>query len=178
MVALHLVAGIIWGSLAAQFIVQNFTSSSLAVIYLSGFMFSPVSKSRNARACLVMVAQSLVFLVLFFGGNWLANKYIDYDAWNAIAIASLGSFWLMIVYGVVQVPGKLLLAELSAWQPFFAEAAVLAPDPVAFARQFQKSKVKKSTLIAFVDLVLSKDEARRIVTNFAKLRETLRKPQN
>jgi hypothetical protein len=141
-IALHLVAGIIWGSLAARFIVQNFTSLGLAVIYLSGFLFSPVSKSRNAQACLVMVAQSLVFLVLFFGGNWLANKYLDYDASDAIPIASLVSFFLMIVYGVVQVPGKLLLATLCARQPFFAEAALLAPDPVAFAWQFQKSKVK------------------------------------
>jgi len=138
--ALYFVAAIVWGSLAAQLLVQTFTSFCLSVIFLSGFLFSSVSKSRNAQACLIMVAQFFAFDALFLAGNWLANKYIDYDASNAILIALLVSFFLMIVYGVVRVPGKLLLAKLSAWQPLFAEAALLAPNPVAFARQFKNQR--------------------------------------
>src|ERR1700730_16384433 len=97
MAALIFVGAIIWGALSAQFLVQAITSLVIAVIYLSGLVFSKVSKSLNAMASLVSIAQTLFFAALFYGGNWISSYFMDYDSWNWTAIVSLVSFLATIV---------------------------------------------------------------------------------
>jgi hypothetical protein len=137
MAMLIFVWAIIWGSLSAQFLMQTVTSFIIAIIYLSGLAFSKVVKSRNATGFAVSVVQVLLYGALFYGGNWLSSFYIDYGSWNATSIASLLSFFAMIVYGALQVPGKLLLARMAAWRPYFMEASMAVPahERVAFARK-------------------------------------------
>jgi hypothetical protein len=128
---------IIWGALSAQFLVQTVTSLVVAIIYLSGLAFSKVAKSRNATGFAVSAAQVLVFAALFYAGNWLSANFIDYDAWNATSIAGLLSFTVTIVYCALQIPGKLLLARMTAWRPYFMEASMAVPanERIAFARK-------------------------------------------
>jgi hypothetical protein len=133
------IAAVIWGLLAAQFMVQAITSFVLAFVYLSGLMFSRVSKSLNATGILVSLVQAIVFLVLFFGGNGVTSKFIDYDSWNANSIASTVAVLLSLIYCGVQVPGKFLLARLSAWEPYFVQAANTFPPAqrIAYAKKYR-----------------------------------------
>jgi hypothetical protein len=128
---------IVWGALSAQFLVQTVTSLIVAVIFFAGLAFSKVAKLLNAIAFATSAAQVVLFGVLFQGGNWLSSHVIDYGSWNATSVAGLLSFSATIVYCVLQVPGKLLLARMSAWRPYFAEASMAVPanERAAFARK-------------------------------------------
>jgi hypothetical protein len=63
----------------------------------------------------------------------------------------------MIVYGALQMPGKLLLARMSAWRPYFMEASmalgVPANERVAFARKCKAGIVKVDTYGDFLKLL-------------------------
>jgi hypothetical protein len=143
---MRFIAAVIWGSLSAQFLVQVVTSLIISGVYLSGLLFSRVAKSFTAGGTVVSFIQAIVFAALFFGGNWLASDYIDYATWNADSIASLIAFLLTIVYCAVQVPGKILLARLSAWRPYFPTLANMQPAHarVAYARQYLKEQSEKA----------------------------------
>jgi hypothetical protein len=137
MAVLIFVWAVIWGSLSAQLLVQTVTSLIISAINLAGLTFSKVAKSHNAIAFAASVVQVLLFAVLFYAGNWLSSNYIDYGSWNATSIASLLSFLATIMYCAPQVPGKLLLARMAAWRPYFMEASMAVPanERVAFARK-------------------------------------------
>jgi hypothetical protein len=141
MTALILIAGIVWGSLSAQFLVQTITSLIIASISLAGLAFSKVPKDMNAAGCIAALAQAAIFAVLFFGGNWFASGYIDFASWNAASIASLVAFVSTLIYCALQVPGKILLARLSAWAPFFVQAAMGRPrnERVSLAKEYRAS---------------------------------------
>jgi hypothetical protein len=134
------IAAVLWGSLSAQFLVQAVLSLITGFVYLSGLMFSRVSKSLNAIGTVVGFVQAAVFAALFLGGNWFASDYIDYGSWSTDSIASVVAFLLTIIYCAVQVPGKILLARLCAWKPYFAQAVNTQPasERIAFARKFLK----------------------------------------
>jgi hypothetical protein len=138
MTALLFLVALVWGSLSAQFFVQATTSLILSLICFSGLVFSRVSKALNAAGTFVSLIQALVFAGLFLGGNWIASNYIDYETWNVNCIAGLVAFLGTIVYCAAQVPGKVLLTRMTAWGPYFMEAAntVLARERVAFARKY------------------------------------------
>jgi hypothetical protein len=142
-----------------QFLVQTVTSLIIGIIYSAGLAFSKVAKSRNSTGFAVSVVQVLLYTALFYGGNWFASHYIDYDSWNATSIASLLSFLAMIVYGALQMPGKLLLARTSAWRPYFMEASIAlgvpvpANERVAFARKCKAGIVKVDTYGDFLKLL-------------------------
>jgi hypothetical protein len=138
------IAALIWGSLSAQFLVQIVTSLIIVCVYLSGLLFSRVGKSLNAMGAFVGFLQAVIFSALFFGGAWFAIDYIDYTTWNADSIASVVAFLLTISYCVLQVPGKILLARLCAWEPHFVQAVntQAVGDRVAFARKFLKNGAK------------------------------------
>jgi hypothetical protein len=127
MSALLFIAAVIWASLSAQFLVQIIVCCINAVICVSALMFSEVSKALNAIGSLVAVAQTLLFFGLFLGGNWIASDYVDYGSWNAASIASVIAFLATLVYCGVQVPGKILLARMCAWEPYFMEASNAHP---------------------------------------------------
>jgi hypothetical protein len=137
------IAALIWGSLSGQFLVQAVTSLLIAFVCFSGLVFSQVSKSRTAIGTAVSFVQAIVFAALFFGGNWFASEYIEYATWNANSIASAVTFSLTIIYCAVQVPGKILLARLSTWKPYFAEAVSTQPvgERVAFARKYLRGQI-------------------------------------
>jgi len=136
------VAAVICASLSAQFLVQTISSFITGIIYLSALIFSRVSKSLNAIFTLTSMGMAVLFLVLFLGGNWFASNYIDYGSWNVNSIASVVAFLMTLAYCSLQVPGKILVARMSAWQPNFAQVARArgyTPDEtVTFAREFQK----------------------------------------
>jgi hypothetical protein len=120
--------------------VQTVTSLVVAIIYLSGLAFSKVAKSRNATGFAVSAVQVMVFAALFHAGNWLSANFIDYDTWNATSIAGLLSS-VTIVYCALQIPGKLLLARMTAWRPYFMEASMAVPadEQIAFGSPSRES---------------------------------------
>jgi hypothetical protein len=138
---------IIWGSLSAQFAVQVVTSFVIAFIYLAGVIFSKLSKVMNLTGALTSLGQSIMFAILFVGGNWAAGRYIiDYNTWNAASIAALLSFVMTIIYVAPQVSGKVLLARMCAWAPHFMETQMHEPraERVDFARKWRLEAKEKS----------------------------------
>jgi hypothetical protein len=139
MAVLIFIWSIVWGALSAQFLVQAVASLIIALIFLAGLAFSKVAKSLNTIGFVTSAAQVLLFGALFQGGNWLSSYVIDYESWNATSIAGLLSFLVTVVYCISQVRGKLLLARMSAWRPYFMEASMVVPanERVAFARKYK-----------------------------------------
>lgn len=132
---LLLIASIVWGALTAQLLVQILSSFTTAGIYLYGLLFSRVKKRLNAIFFITSLTMAMVFAVLLAGGFWLIDLYVPYPS-NADLIAALVAFLFYLVYCLVQVPDKMLVARMNAMRPFFAEVArALSPDEVAaFAR--------------------------------------------
>jgi hypothetical protein len=139
MTTLIFIGGIIWGSLSAQFLVQTITSLIVTSICLAALAFSKVPKATNAVGGLVSLVQAIIFASLFFGGNWIAGDYIDFLSWNAVSVASNVSFLATIIYVGRQVPGKILLAKLSAWAPDFSQVVMHRPanERVELARKYR-----------------------------------------
>lgn len=137
---LRFIAGVIWGSLSAQFLVQVVTSLIVEFVYLAGVALSKVSRAMNSTGALVSVGQTLLFGVLCFGGNWITREYvIDYNTWNEGSIASLLAFLGTIIYCARQVPGKIVLAKMCAWVPNFMEASMRVPpaERIALPRRWR-----------------------------------------
>jgi len=63
----------------------------------------------------------------------------SYDTWNTASTASVVSFLATIIYVSRQVPGKILLAKMCAWVPYFLEASNRVPrsERIAFARKYR-----------------------------------------
>lgn len=130
------VVAVIWGSLSGQFLVQVVTSFVVAAVCITATFFSKVPKSMNLTGAPTSFAQSIMFGILFVGGNWITSEYIiDYNTWNAVSIASLLSCLGTIIYVSPQVSGKILLARMCAWSLYFMEASMQYPasERVAFA---------------------------------------------
>lgn len=138
MSTLIFIAGLIWGSLSAQFFVQTIVCLVVASLHLLGFVFSSVSKANNALGAGVALFQTILFGALFVGGNWIASNYIDYEEWNATSIGGLITFLATIAYIARQVPGKIMLANMCAWEPYFFEASSAMPvnERIAFAKKW------------------------------------------
>ena len=145
MVAVVFVSAVIWGALSAQFLVQAIVSLCIALLFLSGVAFSKVSKVMNFAGSLTSLFQSIIFGVLFVGGNYFSSGYIRYDSWNAASIATVVSFLATIIYVSQQIPGKILLAKMCAWVPYFFEASNCIPENerVAFARRYLTEPTEK-----------------------------------
>ena len=133
------VGAVIWGSLSAQFLVQAMLSFAIALICLAGIVFSKVSKTQNIIGALTSLVQSIIFGILFLGGNYLSSDYINYETWGAASIVSVISFLLTIVYCSSQIHGRIRLARLCSWVPYFFEASNRVPcnERVAFAKKYQ-----------------------------------------
>jgi len=133
---------IVWGALAGQFLAQMIASTIGLFMFLSALAFSRVVRTLNLIGFGVMLLHLVLFSLLFVGGNWLSNWFIDYTQWTAGTIASVASFVFTLVYCVAQIPGKFLLNRMCAWQPGFFEAqqAIASQDRVAFARRCRASQ--------------------------------------
>jgi hypothetical protein len=127
MAALVFITGFVWGSLSAQFLVQILTSLIISFVYLAGLTSNKVPRTMNAAGCGVSLLQAMVFAALFVAGSWLASSYVDFISWNAASIASLVSFLTTLLITARQVPGKVLLAKLSAQDKWFLQAVVHRP---------------------------------------------------
>jgi hypothetical protein len=59
-----------------------------------------------------------------------------------VSITTLVTFLFSLVYRAVQVPGKLLLARMINWQPYFAEAAMVVPrnERIAYAKKVRSQE--------------------------------------
>jgi hypothetical protein len=137
---LSFIVGVIWGSLSGQFLVQVVTSLIVVFVYLAGVALSKVSRAMNFTGVLASFGQTLLFGVLFFGGNWITSEYIvDYDTWNVGSVASILAFLGTIIYCARQVPGKIVLAKLCAWTPNFMEVSMRVPpaERIALARRWR-----------------------------------------
>lgn len=141
MATLIFIAGLIWGSLSAQFLVQTVTSLLNALVYLAGLASAKVPRAWNAMASGVALLQALIFAAFFLGGNWLASAYVDFVSMNATSIGSLVSFLVTLLYTARQVPGKVLVARLSSQDHWFVRAAVRKSpaEVVALAWKYRAS---------------------------------------
>jgi hypothetical protein len=141
MTALIFVGAIIWGALSGQFLVQTVTSLTIALVYLVAIFFSNVPRGMNGVGSIVSLVQSIVFAALLVAGNWLASGYIGFGSWNAASIAFIVSAAATALLVARQVPGKILLARVSAWSPLFAQVMMHRPrhERVELARKFRAS---------------------------------------
>lgn len=138
--SLSYIVGVIWRSMSAQFLVQVVTSLIVAFVYLTGVALSKVSRAMNFTGALVSFGQTLLFGVLFFGGNWITSEYvIDYKTWNVGSIVSLLAFVGTIIYCARQAPGKIVLVKMCAWVPNFMEASMPVPpaERISLARRWR-----------------------------------------
>jgi hypothetical protein len=133
------IGAVIWGSLSAQFLMQAIVSLIVSLICLAAVAFSRVSKLNNATGALTSFLQSIIFGALFVVVNWFTSGYIRYDGWSATSIAGGISFLATIICVSPQVPGKILLARMCAWVPYFLEASNHVPryERITFARKQQ-----------------------------------------
>ena len=141
MAILSFIFALVWGTLSAQFFLQFIVSLSTLTIHVSAFLFSKVDKRNNSAGCIALLTQTIIFAVLFFGGNWLYGMIIDYGTWNATSIASLALFLLTLICMLPQIPGKILLAWKCAWIPYFFEASNAMPphERIAFAKNYKQT---------------------------------------
>jgi hypothetical protein len=129
MLALYFIGSIIWGSLAAQFLVQTIASLSIAAVYLYGLLFSLVKKEITSAGFAAAIAQALLFAALFVGGFVLVAIYFRPSEWSAATIAGFIAFVLTFAYCFIQVPDRIVVAKLISTVPYFAERARwLAPN--------------------------------------------------
>src|SRR6516225_10035608 len=100
------IGSIIWGGLAAQFLVQAISSFISACIFLYGLLFSRVKKKLNAIFFSSALTQAAVFAVLLVGWVGLLVGYGNVN-WTAGSVAFVVSF----IYWAIQVPNKILAAR-------------------------------------------------------------------
>jgi hypothetical protein len=112
------IGSIIWGGLAAAFLVQAISSFISACIFLYGLLFSRVKKKLNAIFFSSALTQAAVFAVLLVGWVGLLVGYGNVN-WTAGSVAFVVSF----IYWAIQVPNKILAARMCAMKPLFAEMA-------------------------------------------------------
>ena len=133
------VAALVWGSLSAKFLMQTLVSLISAAISLTAIVFSEVSKVVNVTGTLIGLFQATLCGALLLGGSWIVSNYVQYDSWNAASIASLVAFLGTVIFVCPQIPGKLLLVKMCAWQPDFMEDSMRVPpgERVALARKYR-----------------------------------------
>lgn len=124
---LVIIAAIVWGGFAAQFIIQLIVSLISALINLAGLVFSPVSPMVTGAGALAGILQVIFFALMFAVGSWLFSKYIGFIWWNGTTITLAVAFAFSLVYCAVQMPSKLVLAWAVAWQSGFAETSMIVP---------------------------------------------------
>jgi hypothetical protein len=137
---LSFIVTVIWGSLSAQFLVQVAASVAVTLVYLAAIISAKVPRVMNCVGALTSFLQSIMYGILFIGGNWVTSEYvIDYATWNLASIASLFAFVGTIIYVAPQVPGKIVLAKMCGFVPNFMEASMRVPaaQRVAFARKWR-----------------------------------------
>jgi hypothetical protein len=117
------IISIVWGSLAAPFLVQTITSFTSACIYLYGLLFSRVKKRINVIFFGKALTQAALFAVLFVGGFWLVGLFIEHPVPVANWIAGFVAFTVTFAYCAIQVPDKIRAARMCATKPWFAELA-------------------------------------------------------
>jgi hypothetical protein len=139
---LSFIVAVSWGLLSGQFFMQVVASLINACIYFAAILFSKVRQALNITGFLTSLGMALFFASLTFAGNLISSYFVDYSGWSAPTIVCVLAFVFSVVYCGVQVPGKILLARMSAWSPFFFEAAnTFSPhDRLAFARKMRNEK--------------------------------------
>ena len=114
------IGSMVWGALAAQFLVQAISSFISACIFLCGLLFSRVKKKLNAIFFSSALTRAVVFAVLLAGWVGLLVGFGNVN-WVAGSVAFVVSF----IYSAIQVPNKILAARMCAMKPIFAEMARL-----------------------------------------------------
>jgi hypothetical protein len=117
------IISVVWGSLAAQFLVQTISSFTSACIYLYGLLFSRVKKRLNAIFFGKALTQAALFAVLFVGGFWLVGLFVEHPVPTGNWIAGFIAFIVTFAYCAIQVPDKIRAARMCAMKPLFAEFA-------------------------------------------------------
>jgi uncharacterized protein with PQ loop repeat len=117
------IISVVWGSLAAQFLVQTISFFTSACVYLYGLLFSRVKKRLNAPFFGTALTQAALFAVLFVGGFWLIGLFVEHPVPVANWITGFVAFIVTFTYYAVQVPDKIRVARMCAMKPLFAEFA-------------------------------------------------------
>lgn len=123
MTILGFTIALVWGTVAAQFLLQAITSLCIVIIYLPAIAFSKVRKALTVRGVVTTLCRTILFLALFLGGYWLSRKYINYANWNLDSITTATLFAASALFMFPQIPGKISFARKCAWQPNFLEAS-------------------------------------------------------
>jgi hypothetical protein len=121
------VGALVWASLSGQFAFQIFTSLIVTATFASGLLFSRANKHDCLLGFVVSLASAIVFGALLVGGGWLAARYLEFQWWDLTAVSFAVVFAATIVFSLLQLPGKFLLAFMCAWEPGFAENSMLIP---------------------------------------------------
>jgi hypothetical protein len=124
-------------------IFQCFVNILVAAVFIPAFLVSNVEN-------LVLVIGSLANLALLavFGSIAIFDAWYAYSHWVAIVdlpvvVFGINACWINVLYLSPQLPGKLLLARLSAYTPGFAEASFQVPrnKRVEFARNWKNDQI-------------------------------------
>jgi hypothetical protein len=118
-----LIISVVWGSLAAHFLVQTISSFASACIYMYGLLFSRAKKRLNASFFGTALTQAVLFAVLFVSGFWLVGLFVEHPVPVANWIAGFVAFIVTFAYYAVQVPDRIRAARMCAMKPLFAEFA-------------------------------------------------------
>ena len=124
MTILGFTIALVWGTVAAQFLLQAITSFCMVIIYLPAVALSKVRKALTLRGVVMTLCRTILFLALFLGGYWLSKKYINYSVWNLDSITAATLFAASALFMLPQIPGKIIFAWKCAWEPNFLEASV------------------------------------------------------
>ena len=133
----HFLLALIWGTLAASFLMQIITSGVITIIYIAALGFSKVKKRLNAFAALFCFLQTVFFTALLIAGTLFVRRTLDYTTPNFLAIVTLISFMITILSIAPEMPGKITLAQKSAWVLDFFESAktMSAKERIAYAKK-------------------------------------------
>ena len=142
MTVLIFIGAVFWGLLAAQLLVQAAVSTLNGLIPLLGLFLSKVDRSTNAMGAVAGLVQGAVFWALLAGGYWLSLRFFNYSAWDGVEVAMVIAFVVSFAYCAIQIPGKLYLAWVCAWEPHFFQSATLVPPQqrLAYAMKWRSDK--------------------------------------
>jgi hypothetical protein len=107
MSVLLFIGSIVWGSLAALFLVQTISSLISAGIHLYSLSFSRVKNELNTIFFATALTQAVLFAALLVGGFWLIGWYVE--LWNANWTAGSVAFVLTFIYCAIQVPNNVAI---------------------------------------------------------------------
>ena len=141
----HFVGTLAWSEIFALSTLQTAVSFVIALIFFSGWLMSYVDKTLSLAGLFTSVAQVALFGALLLGCYWAADHLLDLHWWDVTTFVAAAAFIVTVAIRLWQIPGKLLLSYLCAWEPGFSELQMMAQreERIALAwRQWAARRTK------------------------------------